>query len=168
MVAYGFQKRFAPSIEDGTKVHTIRADTRRHARPGEGMQLYVGMRTKHCRLIGAPICESVVPVQMMFCRRGGAEIRVGNQDVASALLDVFARADGFADLADMASFWWATHLPKAGDTLVFRGVLLQWEPIAPADARSLARCLKDRSGFEAAMAELNDARTQGPLEGRHA
>lgn len=141
MVAYSFQKRFAPPILDGTKVHTIRAERRRHARPGEAMQLYTGMRTKVCKLILTPVCEAAVPVHMVFCRRGGAEIRIGGRLMAAVLLDAFARADGFADLADMVGFWWAAHPLEDGVTLTFQGVLLRWKPVASAASLSLPYAL---------------------------
>lgn len=51
MVAYSFNRRFVQAIESGIKSQTIRAPRRRHARPGERLQLYTGMRTKACRLI---------------------------------------------------------------------------------------------------------------------
>lgn len=59
MVAYNFQSRFAGPIKRGEKSHTIRKNgKRRHARPGEPLQLYTGMRTKSCKKIVAkdPVC----------------------------------------------------------------------------------------------------------------
>lgn len=55
MAAYNFQKRFATLIESGDKNHTIRRiGKRRHASPGEAIQLYTGMRTKFCRKLLDP------------------------------------------------------------------------------------------------------------------
>lgn len=52
MVAYSFQAMFCPPIVDRIKRQTIRAlGARRHAREGEDVQLYRGMRTKHCAKI---------------------------------------------------------------------------------------------------------------------
>lgn len=51
MVAYSFKRQFGPPILAGTKGGTIRNDRKRHARPGEELQLYHGMRTKSCTLI---------------------------------------------------------------------------------------------------------------------
>lgn len=47
MVAYNFQARFAPLVESGRKTITIRTrgTARRHARPGDRVQLYTGHRT---------------------------------------------------------------------------------------------------------------------------
>ena len=53
MVAYNFQKQFADAVERGEKRQTIRAPRRdgRHAKVGDKLQLYTGMRTKQCGMI---------------------------------------------------------------------------------------------------------------------
>lgn len=67
MVAYSFQKMFAEDIRFGLKWHTVRGERKRHARPGETMQLYTGMRTKHCkRIIEDPKVEAVQPIMLGF------------------------------------------------------------------------------------------------------
>jgi hypothetical protein len=69
MVAYNFKPQFAPLVEAGTKLQTIRAERRsRHAAPGEAIQLYTGMRTKACRklLTPDPICQSVEPLLIHY------------------------------------------------------------------------------------------------------
>jgi hypothetical protein len=46
MVAYSFAPQFIDTIRSGTKCQTIRPiGKRRHARTGEPVQLYTGMRT---------------------------------------------------------------------------------------------------------------------------
>lgn len=123
MVAYSFKKRFADPIVALTKRQTIRADRKRHARPGEPVQLYTGMRTRHCLKILAqdPICRAVSPILIDLV---GGKVDVlrdfAPQIFRGAALDEFARLDGFRDWADMNSFW-------AGD-LWFAGVLIEWEP----------------------------------------
>ncbi|WP_407528391.1 hypothetical protein [Methylobacterium oryzisoli] len=140
MVAYSFKKRFAEPILLGAKAQTIRAPRKRHARPGEQIQLYTGMRTKHCRLLARVTCREVVPVRLCFSRHGAAElIRIGDRLMATALLDAFARQDGFQDIGDMARFWWAEHPPAEGDTLTFEGVLITWTPIQNLDALAAGR-----------------------------
>ncbi|OYY06768.1 MAG: hypothetical protein B7Y70_16055, partial [Rhizobiales bacterium 35-68-8] len=60
MVAYGFKFRFVEGIQSRTKRQTIRLPRRRHALPGERIQLYYGMRTPHCfRIIADPACIGV-------------------------------------------------------------------------------------------------------------
>ncbi len=51
MVAYNFNPRFALAVVHGAKRQTIRAPRKRHARLGERLQLYTGMRTRTCRLL---------------------------------------------------------------------------------------------------------------------
>lgn len=132
MVAYSFQKRFEAPIRSNAKRHTIRverAGRSRHARPGERVQLYVGMRTKHCRLIATPICDRVWPIQIDL----QGEIILGLDGEISKVrdFDAFAISDGFADWADMVAFW-ERHHPGV---LVFSGVLIGWAQIEPEDLR---------------------------------
>ncbi len=144
MVAYSFQKRFVPQILAGlepgaaavlhgeppaVKRQTIRGDRLRHARPGEEMQLYTGLRTKHAKLIARVRCICVSRIEINFV--GRESVTVDNttlRDVPSLIW--FARQDGFRDWADFTSFWREQH----GDEIErFEGVLLRWEPIVKAE-----------------------------------
>lgn len=52
MAAYNFKSQFVPKIESGEKTQTVRRIGKRvHAKPGQPVQLYTGMRTKKCRKI---------------------------------------------------------------------------------------------------------------------
>jgi len=134
MVAYSFKRRFVEPIRRGLasaypdqagicpKRQTIRADRRRHARPGEELQLYCGMRTKGCFLIGRARCAGVDYVKLDFT----GLVAVNRQAfIRTDILDKFARSDGFSDFADMRSFWREEH-----GLSVFEGVLVRWEPLA--------------------------------------
>jgi hypothetical protein len=118
MVAYGFKRRFVMPIFEGTKIHTVRADRKRHARAGELLQLYYGMRTRQCRLIMQATCASVVPIEITMGRR--PQIIVAGEDRDA---DSFARSDGFADFDDMARFWRAEHATLTK----FSGWKIAWE-----------------------------------------
>lgn len=123
MVAYSFKKRFAPDIEAGLKSQTIRAHRKRHARPGEALQLFVGMRTKHCRkIIPDPVCLQVENISIWVPTKlePAAIIRDGVRDYVS---EAFAKADGFTSVDDFTRFWFDTHGPG-----IFEGVLIAWEP----------------------------------------
>lgn len=129
MVAYSFKARFAPPIVSLRKSGTIRAHRKRHARPGEQLQLYTGMRTKSCRLIGRSVCLDVLPIVINLPRKS---IRVDSPmgstfGRSAADLDAFAVADGFADWADMAAFWAKEH----PGIEVFEGVLIRWHQFVP-------------------------------------
>jgi hypothetical protein len=123
MVAYSFQKQFIEPILAGTKCQTVRAQgKRRHARVGQTLQLYYGMRTKHCRLIANAWCIRVHPV----------ELRLANDVVYrpgmgyAPCLETFAVADGFASWAELKAFW-RKHHPGVDD---FTGLLIAWHPLA--------------------------------------
>lgn len=120
MVAYSFKAQFRAPILAGTKCQTIRADRKRHARTGEALQLYTGMRTKQCRLIGRATTISVLPIRLDFRRHS---VMIGGPSYHTASeLDCFAQSDGFADWQEMAAFWRREH-----DTLTeFSGMLIRW------------------------------------------
>jgi len=139
MVAYSFKERFVEPIKAGlefiplsptAKRHTIRADRRRHVRPGELVQLYKGMRTKHCELIGVGICTWVAPIYMELAPGGqGGKVTIMRTDAdyigqTQDELNRFAKGDGFADWADLLTFWAKEH-PGQSE---FLGVIINWEP----------------------------------------
>lgn len=137
MVAYSFKERFVAPIEVGLgreitgpttvdfpapKLQTIRAHgKRRHARPGEILQLYYAMRTKQCRLIGVAKCTDVLPI--IIWPQTGA-IMLDGKLLTSRQLNRFAQSDGFVSIIDMMAFWQEEH---PGDK--FEGVCVRWEPI---------------------------------------
>lgn len=129
MVAYSFAPRFRAPILAGTKLQTIRADRKRHARSGEVLQLYTGMRTRHCRLIGTATCASVTVVTLNLAE--GIVVmprrRITPRSTGFAL-ERFAQSDGFATWAEMVAFWAVVH-PNVD---VFSGVLIWWMDLVPA------------------------------------
>lgn len=136
MVAYSFQPRFVGPILLGTKRQTIRGHRRRHARPGEALQLYTGMRTKACRkiLVEDPVCESVTPIRLTFHRQNGPYTWwLDDKRLNKSEMHQLALADGFTGehsgfaARDMSDFWFERH-GAAGDDLDFEGVLIRWRP----------------------------------------
>jgi hypothetical protein len=136
MTAYTFMPRFVPLIESGRKSQTIRKDRSspsRHARVGEAIQLYTGMRTPACRLIGEARCIGVTELRLELPGPGKIpEIFIGADGGRWARhlkgpreLEQFAKADGFSDFDDMHAFWLETH----GRIETFHGVLIRWEPL---------------------------------------
>lgn len=128
MTAYSFKKRFAEPILAGIKAQTICADRKRHARPGEEIQLYTGMRTKQCKLIGRSTCFEVQPIQLVLYGRGAVVVNEGNGNhthYIDSALNEFARDDGFKDWDEMKGFWHDEH--DAADE--FTGMLIRWRPL---------------------------------------
>jgi hypothetical protein len=115
------------------KRQTIRAiGRRRHAHPGETLQLYTGMRTKQCRKIGEARCVSVDPIRIDFKYRYHPSWPAGRIEWGDPFhvcqgqenLNNFARQDGFLDWNEMLVFWGEEH--GLGE---FRGVMIRWEPL---------------------------------------
>ena len=140
MVAYSFKARFADPILAGTKAQTIRAPRKRHAHPGDELQLYTGMRTKHCRLIARTACESVKPVRLRFHRDyGPMTFTFDGVILGCDAMERFAQADGFGEdgyaVLDMAAFWFATH-GHGVDEIDFSGFVIAWRPLASPDGET--------------------------------
>lgn len=140
MVAYSFKRRFVTPIRLGLSVdyerggvhpkrQTIRARRKRHAHEGDEIQLYCGMRTKGCFLIGRARCVETQAISIHFRGRRRSDwlrcARLGKVDRPRSL-DEFARSDGFADWAEMRAFWREEH-PGVDD---FEGVIIFWEPLS--------------------------------------
>lgn len=131
MVAYSFKARFEAPILARTKRQTIRAvGKRRHAREGEELQLYTGMRTRSCRLLGLALCESTRPIRLFLATD---LVRIDGRATHSLFpeLDAFAVRDGFGDWADLKAFWRDEHGSSVKD---FEGVLVDWGDTARAPA----------------------------------
>lgn len=144
MVAYSFAPQFADQVATLAKRQTVRADRKRHARAGERIQLYAGMRTRQCRKLVEidPICTDVRPIEIDIAsvwiesrEAWGAQIAGITIDhsvvLKSAEIESFAIADGFGASAlydglaamRMADFWRVNH-----GLGLFTGVLIRWEP----------------------------------------
>jgi len=95
VVAYNFQARFADAVERGEKSQTIRAPRKdgRHAKVGDALQLYTGMRTKQCRKLRDAKCHDVCPI---LIDENGRFWSFHPQELHD--LDYVARADGFASV----------------------------------------------------------------------
>lgn len=137
MVAYSFKPFFAPQIVDRIKLQTIRADRRRHARPGEPLQLFIGMRTRYCRkIIADPICIAVSPIVIEIEYGLITHISVDGHELSEGEMEAFARQDGFAPeyynepsgmcgrsaIENMETFW----IDNRGGRGTFQDVLIRW------------------------------------------
>ncbi|MCU9850371.1 hypothetical protein OEZ60_20510 [Defluviimonas sp. WL0024] len=120
MVAYSFQSRFVPLIREGLKTQTVRSARKRHARPGEPIQLFRGMRTRLCeKIVPDPVCTAILPIAINFASARINRIEVGRVPLLD--LDAFAVADGFEHLDDMSAFWREHHGSRH-----FDGVVIEW------------------------------------------
>lgn len=136
MVAYSFKTGFVAAIQAGRKRQTVRGNrTRRHARPGEAVQLYTGMRTKHCRKIldPDPICLRLDEIALEVGSSPGrfALFEINGIPLDAAEIEAFAAAAGFSrpvvstitSTEWMVRFWAVTHGRQR-----FEGVVIHWDP----------------------------------------
>ena len=126
MVAYSFNTMFVEQLQAGTKRQTVRADGRkRHARPGDAIQIYAGMRTKHCRkLLEDQVCRATAPIEIAVQDDRHlpiSEIVVAGHPLDAEEMETFAIADGFRSVRHMGTFWRLTHGPGR-----FFGIVIYW------------------------------------------
>lgn len=112
---------FRQPIRTGIKTQTIRAERKRHARPGEELQLYYAMRTKYCTLIGRAGCLSVQPIRIEV-DNAVIGFQSGRTLTTIDELNYFAAMDGFQSWFGMREFW-KLHHPFMD---VFDGMLIRW------------------------------------------
>ena len=119
MVAYNFQAKFADAVASGEKRQTIRAPRKdnRHAKAGDKLQLYTGMRTKSCRKLRDAVCHDSCVIRLEHDKAwtfGPQELFMGDD------LEHLARSDGFACWAEMRDWFDNTH------GLPFTGQMIRW------------------------------------------
>lgn len=137
MVAYSFNTAFVDRVASGTKRQTIRLPRKRHARPGEEIQLYHGMRTRHCRLLGKSTVESVHEIRIDLVEQ---TITIDDAIVINEIdeLDAFALSDGFDGLRGRIEPWEHMHrwwcMIHPGE--VFAGVLIKWGDLKAPEVAS--------------------------------
>ena len=131
MVAYSFHEQFIAPALTGSKTGTLRRDRKRHARPGENLQLYVAQRTRNCRLWGFATCTRVRPIILNLDTGWVLYPCTGDALADHHGLDAFAIADGFETWGKLTQFW-TRHHPGVAE---FAGVHIQWgDTIVAADA----------------------------------
>lgn len=119
MIAYNFKTEFAPGVEAGRKLLTLRRTRKppsRHAGAGEPIGLWTGLRTTTARRVGV----GVVTLRALVRFDEGGIVAVSEVRVATPALDqtealqrelldrendVFAARDGFANWAAL----WSWH-----------------------------------------------------------
>jgi uncharacterized protein YqfB (UPF0267 family) len=122
MPAYNFQSGFRPKILSGEKITTIRHCRRRRTRPGELLALYVGMRTKFCRVIARTTVVSVIPIELDLVNR---RVFLAGHRVPQDEVETLAREDGFAS-ADSMFDWFEAKYRGPHDATSFCGERIAW------------------------------------------
>lgn len=131
MGAYNFKPQFEEAIMADRKRHTIRAKRRHPDSPGNLLSLFVGMRTKNCRLLKRRRCVRVQSI--LIYERADGSVAVVLDNVMELGIDekeALAVSDGFTGFGEMSKFWLKTHAPTG--LLDFEGDLIHWESDAEA------------------------------------
>lgn len=141
MVAYSFKTRFADPILHGLGVpagprriypkrQTVRAiGKKRHARPGELVQLYTGLRTKQAKKLGEAVCMRTAPIKIAFPWVVGAfdvgiDVYIDGRLLTEVATRTFVQDDGFLSIDDFVMFWEHNH----GIEKPFEGIIIYWSP----------------------------------------
>jgi hypothetical protein len=148
MGAYSFQEQFETRIASDEKRHTIRAKRKDGRRPrvGEVLSLYVGMRTKQCRLLKRRRCVRVMEV-WIYESIGPLSVVIDGVELNGDEKDLLSFRDGFANFDAFSAFWLAGRKKKRGKKsgpLDFRGDLIHWESDAAAAADPIPERRKRR------------------------
>ena len=121
MTAYNFSEQFAPAVEAGLKLQTIRK-TDKDAMVGGIAQLYTGQRTKQCKLLGTGTITSISRIVLFddSCQIEGILF------MFSEVPNIIARADGFATYEHMAEWFRNTYKISSLDETPFDGFIHAW------------------------------------------
>ena len=121
---FNFKARFAPKVEAGTKLQTVRANRKDGRVPvvGDIAKLYTGLRSKQTRLLRPP--TKIVAVQPIATI--GPVVYLDGHRLSRGELVNFAQRDGFDDepFADCAML----EFLAPGDEN-FYGFVVYWDPL---------------------------------------
>jgi hypothetical protein len=121
------QRRFVAVILSGAKPHTIRAERKRVIRVGDQLDLRAWKgapyRSKQEKLRVVTV-TAVRPIKITVFSRGIGEfvvaVAIEGKRITPQAMCALAHADGFANLANFAVFFFFTH----GE--IFTGHLIEW------------------------------------------
>ena len=119
-----FQPRFAADVAAGRKLHTIRQTPKILPKVGERISLrqWQGKPYRSKQIVLAE--STITRVAKCIIQATWAHVETTGFVRAPGYLNVFARADGFANWLDMVEWFRTTH------GLPFEGMLIEWAPPA--------------------------------------
>jgi len=111
-VTYNFMPEWAPLVENGLKPHTIRRRRKNPTQPGDTLRLYVGQRTKDCRLLYEEVCAATSwlffgteGINISRAKPGPLYYPAGYHRYTGKILHRLAEWDGFDSVADFRAFF---------------------------------------------------------------
>jgi hypothetical protein len=121
-----FKPRFAALVQAGKKFQTVRPVPKRAQdmpRPGDLFDARVWLGRPRCSKTSKLLAE---PAPICFVRsitiHATGQLEIDGRYLSTVEMEAFARADGFADLAEMLAWFQAEH------DLPFTGIVIDWLP----------------------------------------
>ena len=127
MPAYNFKAQFAPAVEAGQKLCTIRG---RAAVVGTKAYLYTGMRTKACRKLGQGTISIVEEIIIGRDLTGFPFVIVAGLKLQRTEIWALVEEDGFEDSEKFVDFFADSQVYKniqGIGTQIFAGFMITWE-----------------------------------------
>ena len=127
MPAYNFKAQFAPAVEAGQKLCTIRG---RAAVVGTKAYLYTGMRTKACRKLGQGTISIVEEIIIGRDLTGFPFVIVAGLKLQRTEIWALVEEDGFEDSEKFVDFFADSQVYKniqGIGTQIFAGFIVTWE-----------------------------------------
>jgi len=121
MPALNFSSQFAPAVESGDKLQTIRRVRKHPIRAGDRLVLYTGMRTPACRKLREARCIKTTPIRICPCT---ATVYLNDRRLSRLEAARVARRDGFGSLKAFCEWFRETYRIPYGH--FFEGVLIGW------------------------------------------
>lgn len=124
-----FKPQFAPLVEAGTKLQTVRPVPKRMPEAGDQISLRtwsaLPYRSKQRRLR-----EGMIERVRELILHATGQIELAGRYLTTPEMEAFARADGFADLEALLAWFRAEH------GLPFTGILIEWNLSGPVPANT--------------------------------
>jgi len=123
-----FKPQFAPLVQAGTKLQTVRPTPKRMPKVGDNISLrcWTGKPYRSKQLV---LMESIITRVDTFSLDTFPTLRINDLGLKSRrACDEFARADGFADYLALLDWFRLTH------GLPFEGIVIHWQNKKFSDA----------------------------------
>jgi hypothetical protein len=102
----GFNKRFVPLIEDGSKIHTVRKDAAKRWKAGRTMHFATDVRKKNMKVFRTGDCKNTERIDIVWNeKKTDVSIKIGSKKLNKEKRLEFAKADGFATMEDFKSWF---------------------------------------------------------------
>lgn len=120
MPAYNFLQMWEAKLHVGEKYTTIRRRRKRPTKAGDTIFLYVGLRTKSCRLVATAPCVKVTPVTIYPFEM---LLKMYNYVLPIKKTVQIARVDGFSDLRTFFKFF-----ERYKEPVLMGFEIIEWDP----------------------------------------